>query len=63
MLANVGSADRVLRLVIGAVLIVLGIWLRGGWLWAALVGAVLVLTALLRFCPAYSLLRIRTNKT
>ncbi len=62
MSANIGSVDRALRLVLGVILVVLGIWLRGGWLWAALVGAVLVVTALIRFCPAYGLLRIRTNK-
>ncbi len=63
MSANVGSLDRMIRLVAGAILVVLGLWLGGGWLWAVLVGAVLVATALLRVCPAYTLLHIRTNKT
>lgn len=62
MSANMGSVDRALRLVLGVILLVLGIWLRGGWFWAALVGAVLVVTALIRFCPAYRVLNIHTNK-
>lgn len=63
MSANIGSRDRTIRLVLGIVLIVLGIWLRGFWLLAVLVGAVLVVTGLVRVCPAYTLLGFRTNKT
>ncbi len=55
---NIGSADRVLRLVIGALLIILaltgtiGIW---GWL-----GLILVVTAFLRFCPLYRIVGLNT---
>ncbi|MEM6354172.1 MAG: DUF2892 domain-containing protein [Pseudomonadota bacterium] len=56
--ANVGSLDRVLRIVIGLALIVLaatgtlGIW--------AYIGAVPLITAFVKFCPAYALLGLRT---
>ncbi len=55
---NVGTIDRVLRIVIGLALIggaisgVIGAW---GW-----IGVLPVLTGALRTCPAYSLLGIRT---
>ena len=58
MKANVGNLDRALRILVGAVLIALtlagsiGPW---GWL-----GVVPILTGLFRFCPAYTLLGIRT---
>ncbi|MEX0969238.1 MAG: DUF2892 domain-containing protein [Paracoccaceae bacterium] len=61
---NLGSADRIARLVIGAVLIVLAFVVTlGVWKWVAIiVGAVLVATAFMKFCPIYALLRVRTNK-
>ena len=58
MSINVGSWDRVLRVVVGLVLIGLaatgtvGLW---GW-----IGVVPVATGLFGFCPAYSLLGIKT---
>ena len=58
MSLNVGSWDRVLRVVVGLVLIALaatgtvGLW---GW-----IGVVPVATGLFGFCPAYSLLGIKT---
>ena len=58
MSLNVGSWDRVLRVVVGLVLIALaatgtvGLW---GW-----IGVVPVATGLFGFCPAYTLLGIKT---
>jgi hypothetical protein len=55
---NVGSLDRLLRIVVGAALIVatlaglIGVW---GW-----VGVVPLATGLLRTCPVYSLLGLNT---
>ncbi|WP_199259938.1 YgaP family membrane protein [Paracoccus binzhouensis] len=63
MKANVGSIDRSLRLVLGILLILLpflaGLAGFGKWLSLA-VGAVLVVTALARICPAYALFGIST---
>ena len=59
--ANVGTTDRIIRIVAGLALIALtlmgqiGIW---GWL-----GLVPIATAFLKFCPAYTLFGIRTCKT
>lgn len=67
--ANVGPADRIIRLIVGAILIALPyvyaspIWANGALRWGVpLVGLVLVLTALVRFCPAYRLLGTSTCK-
>ncbi|MDD2545562.1 MAG: DUF2892 domain-containing protein [Burkholderiaceae bacterium] len=55
---NVGTADRVLRILAGGVLIALAATgMIGAWGW---LGAVLVATGVFRFCPAYTLLGIKT---
>ena len=58
MTVNVGSLDRMARLVVGAVLIsfALGYFAPGtGWNWLGWIGLVPILTALFGSCPAYSL--------
>lgn len=66
---NVGTPDRIARLVIGAVLVLLpllpGIALFANplWFWASLVvGVLLIGTALVRFCPLYAILGLSTCK-
>ena len=58
MKINVGTPDRVLRVVIGLVLIALAATGTVGW-WGWL-GVVLLATGLFRFCPAYGLLGVNT---
>lgn len=61
---NEATWDRVLRVVLGVVLLYLG-WsgIVGGALGSVLkfVGFVPILTGLIGWCPLYSLLKIRTN--
>ncbi|MDB5594105.1 MAG: hypothetical protein JWM36_1066 [Hyphomicrobiales bacterium] len=68
-MANIGSIDRTIRLLLGAVLViapflpqtvdVFGNW--GLWKYAvSAAGLVMIGTAAFRFCPAYTLLGIRT---
>lgn len=55
---NVGTIDRVLRIVAGIVLIILaatGIFAPWGW-----IGVVPLLTGIFKFCPAYRLLGMNT---
>lgn len=64
MQINIGTPDRIIRLVLGIVLVLLPFVasLTTLWTWVSVVvGIVLVLTAVLRFCPAYSILGIRTG--
>ena len=57
MKANVGRTDKVLRIVLGLVLIA---WaLMGGPLWAW-IGVVPLATGLFNFCPLYMLLGFNT---
>jgi hypothetical protein len=57
---NVGGIDRVLRVVIGAVLIALVfVGPKTPWGW---IGVVPLLLALVGFCPLYSLFGIKTCK-
>jgi Protein of unknown function (DUF2892) len=62
MTPNVGSIDRILRLVVGLLIAGLGYtMLAGVWALAAVgIGAVMALTALVGFCPAYTILGINT---
>ncbi|MCP4381445.1 MAG: DUF2892 domain-containing protein [Hyphomicrobiales bacterium] len=67
--ANVGNIDRVIRLVIGVVLLASPwfiqsqVWQNAFVFWLVpIVGAVLIATALFRFCPLYRLVGANTCK-
>lgn len=63
MFANVGSFDRIARVIIGLLLIAYAIPLgfaHTGWNWVGWIGVVPLLTAIFGFCPAYTLLGIST---
>jgi hypothetical protein len=66
---NVGTPDRIARIVIGAVLVLLpffsGLTLFADplWLWTSVgLGTVLIVTAAVRFCPLYAILGLSTCK-
>jgi len=68
MTANEGAADRVVRVVLGIVLGVVA-WMYLGLpeasvlgIVAVVVGAVLLVTGLVGFCPCYPLCKINTCK-
>ena len=58
MKVNVGGIDRILRIVVGLVLILLAATGTVGW-WGWL-GVVPLLTGLFKFCPLYTLLGMNT---
>ena len=63
MTKNVGSVDRIIRIVIGLVLIAYAIPLgfpSTGWNWVGWIGVVPLITALVGNCPAYSILGVST---
>ncbi len=66
MPCNIGNADRLVRLILGAILVLSPLLTAfaaaSPWLWwaALVVGIVLLATAGMRFCPLYTLLGIRT---
>lgn len=66
-MVNVGSLDRTLRFIVGGLLLVAPFLLAdvfaplGVWRFViAAMGAVMLATAVFRFCPAYTLFGIRT---
>ena len=64
MKANVGSTDRLVRLVLGIGLVALFFVLAAPWKYVALVaGLVAIATGLMRFCGLYRVLGIDTCKT
>ena len=54
---NIGSTDRVVRIIAGAALIGAGVYFQSWW---GVIGAVPILTALIGWCPPYALLGIST---
>lgn len=61
MQCNVGKTDKLLR--IGAGIALLGLGASGIIGWWGLIGVVPLATGLLNWCPAYTLLGIKTCKT
>lgn len=59
MQPNVGGWDRQFRIVLGMVVIGLGIYFKSWW---GALGAIPLLTGLLRWCPVYSVLHTRTDE-
>ena len=59
MRVNIGRADKFIRIVIGALLLILAATgTLGLWAW---IGIVPLATGLMGWCPAYALLGIKTD--
>ena len=60
MTANIGTIDRVARIILGVIIVTLtalGKISPWGWL-----GVMLIITGAIKFCPAYSLFGFKTCK-
>jgi hypothetical protein len=63
IMSNVGSADRIARIVVGLLLIAYAIPIgfpQTGWNWVGWIGVVPVLTAIFAYCPAYAVFGMST---
>lgn len=60
MNANVGNADRIVRIVAGLGLIAFALFSKSEYAMWGWIGIVPVLTGTFRFCPAYTLLGMNT---
>ena len=60
MKANVGSVDRIIRVVLGLALLSLLFVLDGNTRWLGLIGLVPLATAAFRFCPVYRVVGLST---
>lgn len=56
---NIGSTERLLRIIAGVVIIGLGLYFQSWW---GVIGLVPLLTGLFRFCPLYKMLGMNTCK-
>ncbi len=56
---NLGGIDKNLRLVVGISVIIWGVLMGNIW---GVVGVVFIITGLLKRCPLYSLLGVKTCK-
>ena len=57
MQPNIGKTDRIIRFIVGVVIILAGIYFETWW---GAIGLIPTLTGLLRYCPLYVLLKINT---
>lgn len=60
MVKNIGSADKVIRIILGLILI--SLYFFGPQTPFGLIGFVLIITALIGVCPAYIPFKISTIK-
>ena len=60
MQINVGRLDRIVRVVIGLVLLSLPLWLDSSWRWLGLIGFMPLITGLAGRCPGYRLFGLST---
>ena len=60
MTKNVGNIDKLLRIIIGALLVIGALMGYGVWMW---IGVVPLVTGLMGSCPLYSIFGIKTCKT
>lgn len=57
MKCNVGATDRLVRIIAGVIVVLLGFYFKSWW---GLIGLILLATGLFRFCPLYVPFKIST---
>jgi hypothetical protein len=66
MHTNVGTIDRIARVIVGVLLIAYAIPIgfpSTGWNWIGWIGVIPILTAVIGFCPVYGLFGISSCST
>ncbi len=59
MKRNVGTVDKVIRIIFGLAIIALGFYFQSWW---GAIGVVPLITAFVGVCPAYSIIGVSTDK-
>lgn len=62
MKPNVGSTERIIRIIVGLALLSLWFVLSGNLRYLSLIGLIPLLTAAVRWCPLWAMFRVNTNK-
>ncbi len=58
MKCNVGTVDRLLRIIVGLLIAITGVWFDSWW---GLIGLIPLATGLFKVCPLYIPLKISTT--
>ncbi len=59
MKQNIGSTDKIIRIILGVIIAVVGYYYKSWW---GLVALLPLLTAFISFCPVYPIFSISTKK-
>ncbi|MDZ7672486.1 MAG: DUF2892 domain-containing protein [Halanaerobiales bacterium] len=59
MKRNVGSNDKIIRYILGIVIIAIGIMYNSWW---GIIGLIPIFTAAIGWCPLYALFKTSTNQ-
>ena len=59
MKCNVGTIDRLMRIVVGLIIAIAGVWFDSWW---GLIGIVPLATGIFKICPLYMPFKISTAK-
>jgi hypothetical protein len=59
MTKNMGKGDRIFRLILGVIIIAVGIYYQSWW---GIVGLILLITAMINWCPLYVPFKLSTRK-
>lgn len=59
MKCNIGPTDRIIRIVAGVVILIIGLVAKSWW---GLIGLIPLVTAAIKWCPLYVPFKISTDK-
>lgn len=59
MKRNVGRTDQIIRVILGVVIILVGIYFKSWW---GVLGLVPLVTGIIGYCPLYALIKVSTYK-
>lgn len=59
MSKNVGKTDSIIRIVLGLIIVLLGVYFQSWW---GLIGIIPIFTAFISWCPLYSIFKMSTCK-
>lgn len=62
MKINEGSLDRIIRIILGLIILALWFVLQGNAQYLALIGLIPLITGIIGWCPLYIIFGIDTNK-
>ncbi len=62
MKANMGDADRIIRIIMGFIFIVLAVIKGSLWWILGVIGIIFIITSIIGYCPLYALLGIKTKQ-